>query len=107
MLAIVCVMCNVKASKDFINYLPKNAVGDIIPVRLATKIAVPDSKKGEVKSTAASRSALTLSDVRTMSNFLDTSSPIRPFHFPFCEKKKKNTSHLKELIFWSFVCHPF
>ena len=96
MLAIVCVMCNVKASKDFRNYLPKNAVGDIIPVRLATKIAVPDSKKGEVKSTAASRSALTLSDVRTMSNFLDTSSPIRPFHFPFCEKKKKTHLILKK-----------
>ena len=85
-----CV-CNVKASKDFRNYLPKNAVGEIIPVRLATKIAVPDSKNGEVKSTAASRSALTLSDVRTMSNFLDTSSPIRPFHFPFCEKRRKKT----------------
>ena len=75
----------VRLTENFWNfYLPKKAVGEMIPVRLATKIVVPDSKKGDVKSTAASRSALTFNDVRTMSNFLDTSSPISPFHLPFC-----------------------
>ena len=38
----------------------------MIPVRLATRIVVPDSKNGDVKSTAASLSALTLRDVSTM-----------------------------------------
>ena len=52
---------------EFIKYkkacLPKNAVGDIIPVRLATKIVVPDSRNGDVKSTAASLSALTFGSI--------------------------------------------
>ena len=42
----------------------------MIPVRLATRIVVPDSRNGDVKSTAASLSAFTLRDVSTMSNFL-------------------------------------
>ena len=64
-------------------HLPKKAVGDIMPVRLATKMVVPDSKKGDVKSTAASLSALIFKEVRTMSNFFATNSPIKPFHLPF------------------------
>ncbi len=39
--------------------LPRKAVGEMIPVRLATSIVVPDSRNGDVKSTAASLSALT------------------------------------------------
>ena len=35
------------------HYLPKKALGDIIPVRLATAIAIPVSKNGTVKSTNA------------------------------------------------------
>ena len=50
--------------------LPKNAVGEMIPVRFATRIVVPNSRNGDVKSTAASLSAFTLRDVSTMSNFL-------------------------------------
>ena len=65
----------------------------MIPVLLATRMVVPDSKNGEVKSTAASLSALTLRDVSTMSNFLATSSPIRPFHFPFYRGKKQDRVH--------------
>ena len=61
------------------SYLPRNAVGEIIPVLFETRIVVPDSRNGAVKSTAASRSALTLRDVRTMSNFLFTNSETRPF----------------------------
>ena len=62
--------------------IPKKAVGEMIPVLFATRMVDPDSRNGAVKSTAASLSAFTLSDVRAMSNFLDTSSPIRPFHLP-------------------------
>ena len=47
----------------------------MIPVRLATRIVVPDSRNGDVKSTAASLSAFTLRDVSTMSNFLATNLP--------------------------------
>ena len=66
--------------------LPRKAVGDMIPVRLATNMEVPDSRKGTVKSTTASRSAFILREVRTMSNFLATSAAINPFHFPFYNK---------------------
>jgi len=66
-----------------INYSPKNAVGDIMPVLLATRIAIPVSMKGTVKSTTASLSELIISDVITISVFRLTSSAIRPFHFPF------------------------
>ena len=62
----------------------------MIPVLLATTIEVPDSKNGAVKSTTASLSALILSEVKTMSNFLAMSSAIRPFHFPFLQKRDKN-----------------
>ena len=37
---------------------PRKAVGDMMPVLLATAIAIPDSKNGAVKSTADSRSEL-------------------------------------------------
>ena len=63
--------------------LPRKAVGDMIPVRLATNIDVPDSKNGAVKSTTASRSAFIFKEVRTMSNCFATSAAINPFHFPF------------------------
>ena len=39
-------------------YQPRNAVGDMMPVLLATTIAIPDSRNGAVKSTADSRSEL-------------------------------------------------
>lgn len=63
--------------------LPRNAVGEIIPVLLATIMAIPVSKKGTVKSTTASLSEFIISDVMTMSVFLFTKSAIRPFHLPF------------------------
>ena len=37
---------------------PRKAVGDMMPVLLATAIAIPDSRNGAVKSTADSRSEL-------------------------------------------------
>ena len=49
--------------------LPKNAVGEIMPVRFATTIDVPDSRNGAVKSTTDSLSALIFREVRTISNF--------------------------------------
>lgn len=60
----------------------KKAVGDIIPVRLLTTIAIPVSINGTLKSTAASRSALIMSDVNTMSVLRLTRSAINPFHLP-------------------------
>jgi hypothetical protein len=62
--------------------IPRKAVGEIIPVLLATRIVDPDSRKGAVKSTAASLSAFTLSEVSAMSNFFFTIASIRPFHLP-------------------------
>ena len=62
--------------------VPKKAVGEMIPVLFDTRIEVPDSRKGAVKSTAASLSAFIFRDVKTMSNFFSTSSFINPFHFP-------------------------
>ena len=73
--------------KNVLETLPRKAVGDMIPVRFATSTVVPDSRNGAVKSTAASLSAFTLSEVSTMSNFLSTRAFISPFHFPFCRKK--------------------
>ncbi len=42
--------------------IPRKAVGDMMPVLFATRIVVPDSRNGDVKSTAASRSAFTYID---------------------------------------------
>lgn len=61
----------------------RNAVGDMIPVRLLTTMAIPVSMNGSLKSTAASRSALIINEVSTMSAFLFTKSAIKPFHLPF------------------------
>ena len=66
--------------------LPRKAVGEMIPVLFATMIAMPDSRKGTVKSTTDSRSALIFSADKTMSVFFVTSSFISPFHFPFWGK---------------------
>ena len=70
--------------------LPKNAVGEIIPVLLATTMEVPLSRNGAVKSTTASLSAFILREVRTISNFLAMSAAINPFHFPFYKITKTN-----------------
>ena len=42
----------------------------------------PDSRNGAVKSTAASLSALTLSEVSAMSKRFSTTASISPFHLP-------------------------
>jgi hypothetical protein len=78
--------------------LPRKAVGDMIPVRLATNMEVPDSRNGAVKSTTASRSAFIFREVRTMSNFLATSAAINPFHFPFYRKRRNNKSRRVILV---------
>ena len=81
----------------------RKAVGEMIPVRFATTMAVPDSwkqkvnmsgtedcsislhtKKGAVKSTTDSLSAFILREVSTMSNFLPSRAAISPFQAPFC-----------------------
>ena len=84
--------------------VPRKAVGEMIPVRFATSTVVPDSRKGAVKSTAASLSAFTFNEVRTMSNFLSTKAFISPFHFPFWKKgerlsenRAKNFRRLQEM----------
>lgn len=43
----------------------RKAVGDMMPVRLATTMATPVSMKGTLKSTTASLSELMISDVST------------------------------------------
>lgn len=58
-------------------HLPKKAVGEMIPVLFATRMAVPDSRKGAVKSTAASRSALTFDHFQTI--YVDNSKKLDPF----------------------------
>lgn len=68
----------------------------MIPVLLATKTVVPDSKNGAVKSTAASRSAFTFNEVKTMSNFFSTKAFISPFHWPFCVKKEATHTFKKD-----------
>ncbi|MCP6116965.1 hypothetical protein NL387_27130, partial [Klebsiella pneumoniae] len=45
----------------------KKAVGEIMPVRLATTIATPVSINGTLKSTTASRSEFIIKDVKTIS----------------------------------------
>lgn len=96
----------------------KNAVGEMIPVRLLTTIAMPVSINGSLKSTTASRSAFIISDVRTMSALRFTKSEIKPFHFPFssvphlpssvrtssyvkpvCKWKKNAKTHLSRRVF--------
>lgn len=61
----------------------KNAVGEMIPVRFFTTIAMPVSMKGSLKSTTASRSAFIINDVNTISAFRFINSAISPFHLPF------------------------
>ena len=77
----------IKITEKFDNFnqitTPKNAVGEMRPVLLATTMEVPLSRNGTVKSTTASLSAFILSEVRTMSNFFAISAAISPFHFPF------------------------
>lgn len=52
---------------EWIICIPKNAFGEMIPVRLATAIAIPVSKNGTVKSTNACRSEFILIEVTTIS----------------------------------------
>ena len=47
-----------RSPQVFETCLPKKAVGEMIPVLLATTIAIPDSRYGAVKSTADSLSEL-------------------------------------------------
>ncbi len=91
---------------------PRKAVGEMMPVLLATRMTMPVSMKGIVKSAACSRSALTVSDVMTMSTFLLASASIKPFHRPFCSRRKKSTefisnligSRQRQIIEWKIVC---
>lgn len=73
-----------KKNKNFNSfYIPKNAVGEMIPVRLVTAMDIPVSINGKLKSTTDSRSEFIINDVITISVFLFTNSDIKPFHFPF------------------------
>ena len=71
---------------------PRKAVGDIIPVLLATTIAIPVSKKGSEKSMACARSKLIFNDVITRSALWLIRAATRPFQRPFCERKPHNIS---------------
>lgn len=55
----------------------------MMPVLLATRIAIPVSMNGIVKSATCSRSAFTVNEVITMSTRRFARAPIKPFHFPF------------------------
>lgn len=63
---------------------PRKAVGEMMPVRLATTIAMPVSRKGTVKSSTSSLSELILMDVIIISAFPLMMAPGKPVHFPFC-----------------------
>ena len=81
---------------------PKKAVGEMIPVLLATKMVDPDSRNGAVKSTAASRSAFIFNEVKTISNCLSTNADMRPFHFPFWNDRNKDMAMGHE-AFWNVI----
>ena len=66
------------------NDLPRNAVGEMMPVLLATTIAIPVSRNGNEKSIACDLSKLILRDVITMSAWWLRRAATRPFHRPFC-----------------------
>lgn len=66
-----------------LNQVPRKALGEMMPVRLATVMAMPVSRKGTVKSTNACRSELILIEVTTMSARWFNRSAIKPFHVPF------------------------
>ena len=83
------------AFADILKFLPKKAVGEMMPVLLATTIAMPDSKKGVVKSTTVSRSALIFRADSTKSVLLLTNSHIRPFHEPCYATQKKSIFQYK------------
>lgn len=80
----------------------KNAVGEIIPVRLLTTIAMPVSMNGSLKSTTASLSALIINEVSTMSALLFNKSAINPFHLPF-----SNVPHFPSSTRTSSYVKPF
>lgn len=75
---------------------PKNALGEMMPVLLATTMAMPVSKKGTVNSTAVCRSELILMEVTTISALWWSSSAISPFHVPFCYGKNRKWG----TVFW-------
>jgi len=69
------------------NDLPRNAVGEMMPVLLATTIAIPVSRNGKEKSIACDLSKLILRDVITISAWWLRRAATRPFHRPFCGHK--------------------
>jgi hypothetical protein len=69
------------------NDLPRNAVGEMMPVLLATTIAIPVSRNGNEKSIACDLSKLILRDVITMSAWWLTRAATKPFQRPFCGHK--------------------
>jgi hypothetical protein len=74
--------------------LPKKAVGEMIPVLFATRMAVPDSRKGAVKSTAASRSALTFDQLHNV----EDNDPKKLDHL---NNTKKSFHWVNGLAFWN------
>ena len=60
----------------------KKAVGEMIPVFLATNMVIPVSKKGTEKSMTDCRPELIFIDVNTMSVSWFSNSATSPFHLP-------------------------
>ena len=91
-----------KDSQVFID-APRKAVGEMMPVLLATSIAIPVSMNGMVKSAAYSRSALIVKEVITISTRRLAKAPINPFHRPFyishfaINKKKEKASPQRQI----------
>lgn len=96
----------------------RKAVGEMMPVRLFTTIAMPVSMNGSLKSTTASRSALIISEVNTISVLRFTKSAIKPFHLPFSRvphfpSSTRSNSYVKPIqvnktkITDFFLAHPF
>lgn len=88
---LVSLMCN--AERNYLSWwayrpnrndLPRNAVGEMMPVLLATTIAIPVSRKGNEKSIACDLSKFILRDVITISAWWLMRAATNPFQRPFC-----------------------
>lgn len=60
-----CIATAPTSIQDAVSNGSKKAVGEIMPVRLATTMATPVSINGMLKSTTASRSELIINEVNT------------------------------------------
>ncbi len=75
-----CIATNATSIQDAVSKGSRNAVGDMMPVLLATRMVMPVSRYGTEKAMTRSRPEFILSEVITMSASPLISSETRPFH---------------------------